>query len=107
MLQGYVDVIRQRGSNKLWHQEERKLRIELARLQMKQRAKLIVFIGLLLLEFLIFGALYVIISTTLNPWLLVVAAGLVAVILLTIFNYMIELKQIENETQKLIKKFSF
>lgn len=91
------------------HNEDRELQIELARLQMKHQTTLSAFFGLLAAEISLFGIVYAIYYTTsseqLKPCFLLVMVGFVFIIFFTIRHFSRQLKEIEEQTKSLRKKY--
>ena len=90
------------------HNEDRKLQIELTRLQMHFQYMLSCLFGLLAIEFSFFGVLYALyytISGELKLLILVVLVMLLIPIMFTISHFGRKLRQIEKETKNLKSKY--
>jgi len=86
--------------------EDRKLQIELARLQMKHQYYLGALFGLLAAEFSVFGVVYALYFTQqLSLVFLLVLIGLIASMFITIWFFSIPLKEIDRAVKKLKKRY--
>ena len=95
------------GKQGLLDQDEREFQIELASKQMRHKAKLITFFGVIVLEFSLFGVIDSYLCLTFNPWLAVTTAGMAVIGLFTIIFYFWDLQDIEKETRKLKEKYTW
>ncbi len=95
------------GKQGLLDQDEREFQIELASKQMRHKAKLITFFGVILLEFSLFWVVNRYLFLTLNPWLAVTTAAMAVIGLFTIIFYFWDLQDIEKETRKLKEKYTW
>ncbi len=88
-------------------QDEREFQIELAKVQMKHKTKLITFFGVVVLEFSLFWVIGNLLFVPINQWQLVATVGMIIIGAFVLLLFWWDLKDIEKEAQALREKYTW